>query len=128
MFIIVFLGMAISSYSQDGTWMVKSWDDINEYDAIGFGVCTYTDEVHNMKPAVYGQFSMFGYKDLIRLNFGVALPPYYLPDEEVIRITLAGGITTLFRDLIGDMDVEVGAYYGASASRRPYGIMVGLVF
>ena len=120
--------MTIISYAQDRAWMIKSWDDIGQYDALSYGICTYTDEVHEWFPAAYGQFSMFGYKDLIRLNVSLVAPPYYLPGEDVIRITLAGGITTLFRDLIGDLDVEVGAYYGASAARRPYGIMVGLVF
>jgi len=126
--ILILLGITLGAYAQDGMWMAKSWEDIDEYDALGFGVCTYTDEVHDLAPAIYGQFSMFGYGDWVRLNVSAVFPPYELPGEDVIRITLAGGLSTVFRNIIGDLDIEIGAYYGASASRRPYGVMVGLVF
>ena len=126
--ILILLGMTLGAYAQEGLWLAKSWDDVDKYDALGVGVCTYTDEVHEWAPAIYGQFSMFGYKDLVRLNIIMAVPPYHLPGEDVYRITLAGGISTLFRDLIGNADIEVGVYYGASAARRPYGIQIGFVW
>jgi len=125
--ILLILGLSFNACANDGLFVCKSWEDVANYDAISYGVCTYTDEDRDIAGAIYGHFSMFGYGDFIRINTGLVVPPYYFDDENIIRITLEFGISTIFRDLIGDIDVELGCYYGGSANRFPYGIMIGVL-
>ena len=119
---------AENAETEDGLWMIKSWSDLrtSKYYPLGVGLCTYTDKYHDWEPAAYGHVSFIGYEHWVKLNVGVVIP--HLENEGSVRVTFAYGLTTVFEDLIGDWDIEVGAYTGHSASRNPWGIMLGLAF
>jgi len=120
----------VQAEEESGLWVIKSIEDFNtsNYHCLSAGLCSYSDEVESMEYACYGMFSMIGYKDLLKLDLGAVVPFYKFEDDHGLRITLAYGASTVFNDVIGDYDIELGVYGGFSASRHPYGVRIGLAW
>ena len=129
LFVMFFCGF-VYGVEQDGVWVLKSWNDFDtsQHHFLGAGACTYTDQYNEFVPAIYGNFSIVGYKDWIKLDTGVACPIYKFKDAIAYRLTVLVGASTVLNDVIFGQDIEIGVYTGWSGSRNPWGIKVGIAF